>query len=122
MNSSLSVKSKFLPKNYNLTSLECTSNNENVVSFIKKNNDDIDYKIKANKEGKANVTINANDGDIVKNISVNVFEKELANEVKYNQYDSSRKLTKKRCFFYHNFFLIIQYCYFTTIFFKNIIW
>ena len=35
LNSSLSVKSKFLPKNYNLTSLECTSNNENIVSFIK---------------------------------------------------------------------------------------
>lgn len=98
LNSSLSVKSKFLPKNYNLTSLECSSSNENIVSFIKKNNEDIDYKIKANKEGKTKIIIKANNGDIVKNINVNVFEKELANEVKYNQYDSSRKITKKDVF------------------------
>ena len=79
MNSSLSVKSKFLPKNYNLTSLECTSNNENIVSFIKKNNDDIDYKIKANKEGtQIYLDIEGEKVDaLVKNIDYNPIEKQL---------------------------------------------
>ena len=93
LGSNLSVKSRFLPRNYDLKNLNCTSSNESIISFEEKN--DGDMKIKANKKGKAYINIVANDGEINKRILINVFERELVEEMKYNKYDSLRKVTKK---------------------------
>jgi len=60
LGSNLSVKSRFLPRNFELKNLVCTSGNPNIISFEEKV--DGDMKIKANKKGKAVITINANDG------------------------------------------------------------
>lgn len=119
LGSTISIKSRFLPRNYDLKNLECHSSNEKVLSVIQKDGE-TDLKIKANKKGKVVLTITANDGDFNKEIVIKVFSKEMIEDMKFNKYDSSRKITKKDVLTIAVSFLLLNFATLPTYFLRTV--